>query len=64
LKPGGVIVLIDFKRIPGESSDFVMGHVRAGQEVFESEIIASGFEKTGEVKDVLKENYFVRFSRK
>lgn len=34
LKPGGEIVLIDFKRIPGESSDFVMGHVRAGQEVF------------------------------
>jgi ubiquinone/menaquinone biosynthesis C-methylase UbiE len=64
LKPGGEIVLIDFKRIPGESSDFVMGHVRAGQEVFESEFAAAGFEKVGEVKDVLKENYFVRFRRK
>jgi len=64
LKPGGEIVLIDFKRIPGESSDFVMGHVRAGQEVFESEVTAAGFEKVGEVKDVLKENYFVRFRRK
>lgn len=64
LKPGGQIVLIDFKRIPGVSSDFVMGHVRAGQEVFESEIVAAGFEKTGEVTDVLKENYFVRFTRK
>jgi ubiquinone/menaquinone biosynthesis C-methylase UbiE len=64
LKPGGEIILIDFKRIPGESSDFVMGHVRAGQEVFESEVIAAGFEKVGEVKDVLRENYFVRFRRK
>ena len=64
LKPGGEIVLIDFKRIPGESSDFVMGHVRAGQDVFESEVIAAGFEKVGEVKDVLKENYFVRFRKK
>ena len=64
LKPGGEIVLVDFKRIPGESSDFVMGHVRAGQEVFESEVIAAGFEKVGEVKDVLKENYFVRFRKK
>jgi len=64
LKPGGMIVLIDFKRIPGESSDFVMGHVRAGQEVFESEIIAAGFEKIDEVKDLLKENYFVKFRRK
>jgi len=64
LKPGGEMVLIDFKRIPGESSDFVMGHVRAGQEVFEAEVAAAGFEKVGEVKDVLKENYFVRFRRK
>jgi len=64
LKPGGTIVLIDFKRIPGQSSDFVMGHVRAGQEVFESEIVAAGFEKVAEVKDVLKENYFVQFRRK
>ncbi len=64
LKPGGEIVLIDFKRIPGESSDFVMGHVRAGQDVFEAEMTAAGFEKIGEIKDVLKENYFVRFRRK
>lgn len=64
LKPGGEIVLIDFKRIPGESTQWVLDHVRAGQEVFESEIIAAGFEKTGEVKDMLKENYFVRFRRK
>ena len=64
LKPGGELVLIDFKRIPGESSDFIMGHVRAGQEVFEAEVLAAGFEKIGEVKDVLKENYFVKFRRK
>ena len=64
LKPGGEIVLIDFKRIPGESSDFVIGHVRAGQDVIESEVIAAGFEKVGEVKDVLKENYFVLFKKK
>jgi len=63
LKPGGELVLIDFKRIPGESSDFVLGHVRAGQEVFEAEVAAAGFEKVGEVKDVLKENYFVRFRK-
>jgi predicted methyltransferase len=64
LKPGGELVLIDFKRIPGETSDFIMGHVRAGQEVFEAEVLAAGFEKVAEVKDVLKENYFVKFRRK
>lgn len=64
LKPGGEIVVIDFKRIPGVSSDFVMSHVRAGQEVFEAEITAAGFEKVDEVRGILKENYFVRFRRK
>ena len=64
LKPDGELVLIDFKRIPGETSDFIMGHVRAGQEVFEAEVTAAGFEKIGEVKGLLKENYFVRFRRK
>ncbi len=64
LKPGGTLMLIDFKRIPGETSDFIMNHVRAGQEVFEAEVTAAGFEKIGEVKDVLKENYFVKFRRK
>ena len=64
LKPGGELVLIDFKRIPGETSDFIMNHVRAGQEVFEAEITAAGFEKVGEVTGLLKENYFARFTRK
>ncbi len=64
LKPGGELILIDFKRIKGESSDFVMGHVRAGQEVFEAEVAAAGFEKFAEVKGILKENYIVKFRRK
>ncbi len=63
LKPGGELILIDFKRIPGVTSDFIMGHVRAGQEVFEAEVTAAGFEKTGEVPDLLKENYFVKFRK-
>lgn len=63
LRPGGTLVLIDFKRIPGESSDFIMGHVRAGQEVFEAEVEAAGFAKVEEVTGLLKENYFVKFRR-
>lgn len=63
MKSGGEVVLIDFKRIPGRSSEFVMGHVRAGQEVFEAEIKAAGFEKVGEVNNVLLENYFVKFRK-
>lgn len=64
LKPGGTLVLIDFKRIPGVSSDFILGHVRAGQEVFEAEITAAGFEKVTQIEGLLEENYFVKFRRK
>src|SRR4051794_13703294 len=34
LRPGGQLILIDFHRVEGKSSQFVLGHVRAGQEVF------------------------------
>jgi len=61
LKPGGRVVLIDFRRVEGESSDWTLEHVRAGQDVFEAEIKDAGFRKTGEVKDLLKENYMVVF---
>lgn len=63
MKPGGELVLIDFVRVEGKSSDWVLGHVRAGQEVFEKEIESAGFQKVGEVADVLKENYIVRFKK-
>jgi predicted methyltransferase len=63
LKPGGRVVLVDFRRVPGQSTDWVLNHVRAGQEVFESEIAQSGFRKVAEPHDVLKENYLVVFEK-
>jgi ubiquinone/menaquinone biosynthesis C-methylase UbiE len=63
LKPGGQLILIDFKRIPGTSSEWTLKHVRAGQEVFTAEIRAAGFKQLDEVK-LLKDNYFVRFEKK
>lgn len=63
LRPGGRVVLVDFRRVAGESSDWVMNHVRAGQEVFEREIVEAGFKKVREDKSFLKENYLVVFER-
>jgi len=63
LKPGGSVVLIDFVRMEGVSSDFVLGHVRAGQDVFTKEITEAGFRQVEERKGMLKESYFVRFQR-
>lgn len=63
LRPGGRLILIDFRRVEGESSDWIMSHVRAGQEVFEAEITAVGFRKTHEDKDLLDDNYLVAFEK-
>lgn len=63
LKPGGRLVLIDFRRVPGQSSDWVLNHVRAGQEVFEKEITEAGLQKIHEEPALLKENYLVIFEK-
>jgi len=63
LKPDGRVIVIDFRRVEGESTEWTMSHVRAGQEVFEAEIIAAGFVKKSQQKDLLKENYMVVFEK-
>ncbi len=63
LRPGGQAVLIDFHRIKGKSTDWVLSHVRAGQDVFTREIAECGFRQVEERKNVLRESYFVRFEK-
>jgi SAM-dependent methyltransferase len=62
LRSGGEIVLVEFKRVPGESSDWILKHVRAGQEVFTSEIESAGFKKVADYP-ILKDNYMLRFRK-
>ncbi|NNL85402.1 MAG: methyltransferase domain-containing protein [Myxococcales bacterium] len=64
IRPGGHLVVIDFERIPGETPEWIVNHVRAGKDVFRSEIEGAGFTLVEEV-DVpgMKENYFLRFKR-
>lgn len=62
LKPGGVLVIVDFERIPGVSPEWLLKHVRAGKEEFRREVEGSGFRFAGEVK-LMRENYFLRFTR-
>jgi len=63
LRPKGQLILIDFHRIEGVSREWTLGHVRAGQEVFTKEIVATGFRQVEEKKDLLDESYFVRFKK-
>ena len=61
LREGGEVVIVDFERIPGESSEWVLGHVRAGkQEVF-AELDSYGFELVEELDlSGLEENWVAR----
>ncbi|QEG24909.1 class I SAM-dependent methyltransferase [Mariniblastus fucicola] len=64
LKPGGHMIVIDFERIEGVSRDWTMGHVRAGKEVFQAEILDAGFKLAEEKKiDGFQENYFLKFTK-
>jgi ubiquinone/menaquinone biosynthesis C-methylase UbiE len=62
LRPEGEVVVVDFRRIPGQSSEWVMSHVRAGEEIFTAEIEAIGFKKVEQV-NALKDNYIIRFRK-
>ncbi len=64
LRPGGALVVIDFERVPGQTRDWILEHVRAGKDTFRSEIEAAGFVLEDEVEiDVLEENYMLIFRR-
>jgi len=62
LRPGGRLIVIDFNRIKGVSSAWMMGHVRVGKEGVVKEIVAAGFTKTGE-RNLVKTRYVVMFQK-
>ena len=47
LKPGGRLVVVDYRREKGKTPEWIFKHVRAGQEVFTREIEAAGFKLQG-----------------
>ena len=64
LKDGGRLIVIDFERIPGKSREWLIGHVRAGKEVFRAEVMDAGFTLVDEPKiEGFKENYFLKFRK-
>lgn len=64
LKPNGQMIVLDFERIPGVSSERTLRHVRAGKETVIKEIEASGFSLVEEIElPTLKDNYLLRFNK-
>ncbi len=62
LRPGAQLVIIDFRRMPGLSSRWVMAHVRAGRAQVTEEVEAAGFALIDEPLE-LQGNYFLRFRK-
>lgn len=63
LRSGGRLIVIDFVKQPGKSSNWVMGHVRANKDKVIDEITSAGFELI-EDKPLLRVNYFLEFRKK
>ena len=64
LRPGGRLVVVEFDRRAGVSTDFVLKHVRADKARFLAEIAAAGFEPIKNPDPPkLKENFFAEFRR-
>lgn len=63
LRPHGELVLVDFKRIPGVSNPWVLGHVRAGAEAVIREVSQAGFDLV-ERRDFMRTQYFLRFRKR
>jgi len=62
LKPGGALIVIDFRREPDKSAPWVLEHARLGKEQAAREIEAAGFVLI-EDRDFLKQNYFLKFKK-
>jgi len=62
LRPGGTLVVIDFRRDPERSSRWVMGHVRAGKDVVIGEVSQAGFQLIDD-KPWLQTNFYLVFAK-
>ncbi len=62
LQSGGELVVIDYERLPGTSSPWLMGHMRASKDVVIREIEQQGFRLLEQWK-FHPQKYFLRFAR-
>ena len=61
LKPNGIVVLVEFDRTEGKSSEWILKHVRADRATFTREIELAGFEEIELIDDIFETSYLKRF---
>jgi ubiquinone/menaquinone biosynthesis C-methylase UbiE len=64
LRPDGILMLIDFKRIDGVSRSYILNMVRAGEGTFTDEFLNAGFELVDRRDDMFPENYLLKFKHR
>lgn len=64
LRPDGLLLLIDFKRIEGVSREFILNMVRAGEGTFTDEFLDAGFDLVERRGDMFPENYLLKFKHR
>jgi predicted methyltransferase len=62
LRAGGELVVTDFKREPGRSSDWILEHLHAGQATVTAKSEAAGFKQVEEC-DFLRDNSMLAFRK-
>jgi len=64
LRPDGMLMLIDFKRIDGLSRDYILKMVRAGEGTFTDEFLNAGFDLVERRDDMFPDNYMLKFKHR
>lgn len=65
LRQEGQFVVVDYDKVPGKSSEFVLQHIRDTKETFTDEIVAAGFEFVEEVQiPGFQETFMRRFVKR
>ena len=64
LRPGGKIVIVDFARIEGRSSDWTLEHVRCGMGGVIDELQQAGFDFLEKKETGMKEQYMITFVKR
>jgi ubiquinone/menaquinone biosynthesis C-methylase UbiE len=62
LRPGGRLVIIDFRKQPAVSTAWVMSHVRADKSIVIDEVTQAGFRLIAD-RDILTRNYYLEFEK-
>lgn len=63
LRPGGVLVIVDFERVRGVSRDWTLNHVRCGKGTVTDEVKDAGFEFVKEIP-MMDEQYVLKFRKR